>query len=370
MSLSAADQKKLLPLLEDLAKAVEELLLTGLTTASETTRQTLEVAFREASRMRMVRLSSSLRVAIEQIGRFTANSQTFSKQRLSFFLNRSWLLAHGMTHAIRQQNQAELERLLWTPADQPVERLEVVTIGVVKRLVPGAFCLFEFRLRTLEAGVVPAGQRLTWSCVFPLKPGVDIPPEGFLQLPQKQKFKAAAFLEGSTIEITNAALSLDDYGGGRISLTDNSQVATGLRFSDYSPFQNWDISSAISRIIAHQPSPLDLEVEMQEEVYLPQWQLGPEVDRRRDDQTVYQVTTGPVTLDAVISKGKEGEALLKNWKALSKKKTQDPLFGLLHYELGRLVLQPLTLFEASDIKHLLISYDKVDRAALLKSLKF
>ena len=44
MTLAEADRKKLLPLLGELAGAVEGLLLSGLTTASEATRQLLTVA--------------------------------------------------------------------------------------------------------------------------------------------------------------------------------------------------------------------------------------------------------------------------------------------------------------------------------------
>ena len=54
MKLSTAEGKKLLSLLDDFALAVEDLLLTGLTTACDTTRQKAEVAFREASRLRLL----------------------------------------------------------------------------------------------------------------------------------------------------------------------------------------------------------------------------------------------------------------------------------------------------------------------------
>lgn len=93
--LNATDRSKLASLLDKLAGAVEELLLTGLTTASQSTRQTLDVSFREASRLRLLRLSSTLRVANEELGRFTRNESEFSSKRLSFFLNRAWLLARG-----------------------------------------------------------------------------------------------------------------------------------------------------------------------------------------------------------------------------------------------------------------------------------
>ncbi|HXU01309.1 MAG TPA: hypothetical protein VN903_09970, partial [Polyangia bacterium] len=67
MTAPPAPDAALLPLLDDLGGAVEDLLLTGLTTASEATLQKIDVAFREASRRRLLRLSAALRVANEEI---------------------------------------------------------------------------------------------------------------------------------------------------------------------------------------------------------------------------------------------------------------------------------------------------------------
>ena len=78
---------------------------------------------------------------------------------------------------------------------------------MVRRHVPGAFCGFDFRLRCLApAGPIPEGGRLTWSCVFPLNARADIPPEGFLQLPQKQGFKPAVFLEPKSLTLAEATI--------------------------------------------------------------------------------------------------------------------------------------------------------------------
>src|SRR5277367_4314214 len=129
MNLAEADRKKLLPLLGELAGAVEDLVLSGLTTASESTRQALNVAFQEASRLRLLRLGSTLRVANDELGRFTRNETDFSQKRLMFFLNRAWLLTQGLAQALRAGNEQAFDRLLRTPASQGVDRLEVVTLG-------------------------------------------------------------------------------------------------------------------------------------------------------------------------------------------------------------------------------------------------
>src|SRR5687768_14478039 len=104
MKLADATREKLPNLLDELCRAVEELLLSGLTTASESTRQTLNVSFREASRMRLLRLGSTLRVANEELGRYTRNDPEFSPRRLTFFLNRAWLLSHGLRRAIDRKD--------------------------------------------------------------------------------------------------------------------------------------------------------------------------------------------------------------------------------------------------------------------------
>jgi hypothetical protein len=365
MKLAEADRRKLAPLLEALARAVEELLLGGLTTASEATRQTLGVAFQEASRLRLLRLGSALRSANEELGRFTRNDAEFSRKRLCFFLNRAWLLSHGLARALREDDEEEFQRLIWVPASEPVRRLEVVTLGVAKRVAARAFVAFEFRLRT-----TPTGGRLVWSCVFPVRPDAEVPAEGFLHLPQKQKFTAHQFLEGRTVVIENAAVAADGRGGGRISLGDDSAMSLGEPFDQWERFQSWDPKAALERIQAHRPGPLDLEVELQEEVVLKEWEVGAPADGE-DGRTVYPVASGGAAFDAVAPAGAEGQALRRALEALRKKRKQrPPLFGLMHYEKCRLVLQPLAAFGPDGPVQLMLSDEKIDRAALLKALKF
>jgi hypothetical protein len=369
MKLDKGDRGKLQAMLAQLAGAVEELLLSGLTTASEATRQTLNVAFQEASRLRLLRLSSTLRVANEELGRYTRNEADFSRKRLNFFLNRAWLLTHGLARAMRDGDEAEVDRLLWVPPSEPVDRLEVVALGVVKKVTP-AFAAFEFRLRTLaRAGRLAAGHRLMWSCVFPLRPGMDLPSEGFLLLPQKQKFTPKLFLEKRSVIIEKAAVALDEFGGGRISLGDQSTVAPGAAFEDWERFQTWDPAAALRRIEEHAPGPLDLDVEVQEEVVLRDWRCGDRAERD-DGAAVYPVTCGPITFDAIVSPGAEGAVLRKAMDGMRKKKRLAPLFGLLHYEKCRLLLQPLARFDEEGPAQLMLSDEKVDRAALLKMMKF
>jgi hypothetical protein len=371
MNLASTDRRKLGMLLDQLTGAVEELLLAGLTTASEATRQTLGVAFQEASRLRLLRLGSTLRGANDELGRFTRNEPEFSPKRLSFFLNRSWLLGKGLGHALQANDDKAFDRLLWTPANQPVDKLEVVTLGVSKKVAKGGFVAFEFRLRTIQpAGDLEAGRRLLWSCVFPVKPGVAIPAEGFLHLPQKQKFTAHLFLKGKVIQLEKVAVSLDEHGGGRISLGDASTVTLGEPFTDWESFQSRDPAKALERIRAHRPGPFDLDVEIQEEVVLTDWQVGKPVERPADSQVVYPFASGTICFDAPVSQGEEGQALRAMLHVFHKKKRPPPLFGLMHYEKCRLILQPLAVFGKDGPEQLMLSNEKVDRKALLQALKF
>ena len=74
--------------------------------------------------------------------------------------------------------------------------------------------------------------------------------------------------------------------------------------------------------------------------------------------------------DAVVSPGVEGKALAGALEDLRKKKRRPPLFGLMHYERCRLILQPLSVFGKDGPEYLTVSDETVDRAALLKALKF
>lgn len=366
-----ADRPKLRNALDQLAAAVEDLLLGGLTTASEATRQALAGAMQEAARLRLLRLGSTLRVATEELSRFTRRDESFSRRRLTFFLNRAWVLARGMNHALQTGNEAEYDRLTWSAQVKPLSAVEVVCLGVVKKVAEKAFVSFDFRLRPLaDAGPVKAGQRLSWSVVFPIKPGVDIPPEGFLHLPQKQKFAPAILLDRKTVRISNAAVSGDEAGGWRLTLGEQSTVTPGAPFTAWQQFLEWSPVVARERIANHVPGPLDLDTELQEEVVLQDYQIGPPADGDEPGQVIYPVTAGMLTLHALVGAGVEGKTLRKNLDELQKpKKERPPLFGLMHYERCRLVLQPLTTFR-TEPDYLTISPENVNKAALLKAMSF
>ncbi len=344
-----SEKKQLVSLLDELSKAVEELLLAGLTAASKSTVERLDVSYKEASRMRLLRLGSTLRIANEEIVRFTGGSSQFSARRLAFFLSRSWLLASAMRRAIDSNDQETLNRLQVTPPAQPVEKLKVVTLGVGKRVVPGAFASFDFRLRALgAAGPVVDKEPLIWSCVFPLRKDLDLPSEAFLHLPQKQKFKPSILLEKRVVEVTKCAVSAQAGSATRLVLGEASTITPGEAFADWPSLLGWDMGQAAERLERHHPTPMDLEIELQEEVFISDWQPG----ERRETQDGYDllpIESRFLPLEVRLDRGPSGVPVRGVMTKMAEKKRRSPIYGVAHYESCRLVLQPLAARSAKTV---------------------
>lgn len=365
-----AERAKLEALLGQLAGAVEELLLSGLTTASDATRQTLAAALQEAARFRLLRLGSTLRTASEELTRFTSHDPAFSRRRLTFFLSRAWLLSRGLAHALRSDNAKEYDRLTWSPPTQPLPKVEVVCLGAAKRVAAGAFVAFEFRFRAVgDAPPVTAGQRLVWSVVFPLKPDLTIPAEGFLHLPQKQQFTPFTFLERRAVTIERAQIALEEQTG-RISLGEQSTVTAGELFQAWDRYGEWSPQAAIERIRQQTPGPLDLDTELQEEVVLTNYSVGAPEAGDSPGQTMYPMTAGHLRLTVTVGSEADGKTLREHLESFRKpKQKRPPLYGLMHYERCRLLFQPLTAFRPEP-DYLTISKEHVNKAALLKAMSF
>lgn len=368
--MQASEKKQLVSLLDELSKTVEELLLAGLTAASKSTIERLDVSFKEASRMKLLRLGSTLRIANEEIARFTGGSPQFSARRLAFFLGRAWLLASAMRRAIDSGDQQALASLQATPPAQPREKLRFVTLGVAKRVVPGNFASFDFRLRAIgEAGSVANNESLVWSCVFPLRKDLDLPAEAFLHLPQKQKFKPSILLEKRVVEATRCAVSVPASGPSRLTLSDASTVTAGEEFADWSSLLTWDIEQAAERLQRHRPTPMDLEIELQEEVFLSDWRPG----KRHETDEGYDllpIEAGLLSFEIRLDRGPSGVPLSGVMAKLAQKKRRRPIYGLAHYESCRIVIQPLSTLGKDGLEYLTVSPDKISQAELVKAMKF
>jgi len=357
-------------LLDELTQTVEELLLAGLTTASKSTVERIDVSFKEASRMKLLRLGSNLRIANEEINRFNVGSPQFSARRLAFFLGRTWLLATALRKAIAAGDDAAFNSLMATPPTQPLPSIKLVTLGVTKRVAPAAFAAFEFRLRSIEAaGGVAAGEPLIWSFVFPLKAGMDLPVEAFLHLPQKQKFKPSLLLEKKVVEVSKCAIGRSAEGASRLMLSDASEVKTGDDFAGWDKFWQWDAARAAERLNAHKPTPLELEIELQEEVFLQKWEPG---EKKACDEgyDLLPLVSAGLQFEARLDRGPSGNPLREVVTKMAAKKRRPPLYGVTHYESCSLVFQLLTAMGKEGPEYLTVAQDKISQAELVKAMKF
>jgi hypothetical protein len=362
----AAERAQTLTLLADLQRAVEDLLLTGLSAASDATRETLSASFQAASRMKLLRLGFTLRVATEEIGRFGRNDPFFSRRRFAFFLNRAWMLSHGMRDALEKGDEDRWGRLMGRGATRQVGAVDVVSLGVSKRVVPGTFVAFEFRLRALADDKTRGVMPLVWSVVFPLKPGTDVPPEAFLHLPQAQGFKPAVLLGGQVVRITHALVSDD----GRLSLSKESKLeATDKAFDSWEELLQWEPARALARVQAHAPSPFDLEVELQEEVVLHDIRASSPETNEREHQLRYPLQAAEGLFHVACGAGPEDAELRTHLEGL-KESQPGPLFGVMHYEMCRFMLQPLTLFGEGEPEPMQLQKATFDASALVRALKF
>jgi hypothetical protein len=371
---SIEDPTGALALLDELSRAVEDLVRTGLASATESTRAKLDASFKEASRRKLLRLGATIRYVNEEVGRFLADDGTFSIRRFSFFLHRSWMLARGIAKGIREKSDRILGSLLLSGsgAPQPAASLEVVTLGVLKRTVANA-CTFDFKLRVVGAtDRALVGRGLTFSLVFVRKE--KVPAEAYLMLPQPQKFMPKIFRDGKTVKIQGAAVLFDERGGGRLLLGPKSTLAEGGVHSGWEPLFTFDPAAALERVRRHAPGPLDLAVEMQEEVVLSDLKLGAEPIRSGDGRRDYALTAaGGLVFDAAIADGPDGEKMLARLRAgikpsKDKDKEQPLLYGLAYCEFGRMVLLPLSLLKKAGPDLITLSDEKLDKAALLKTL--
>ncbi len=365
-----AQSKPLVHLCDGLLQAVEELLQAGMTAASKSTIERIDVSFKEASRMKLLRLGSTLRIANEEIARFQAGAEQFSPRRLVFFLTRTWILAHGIRRALDAGDEKAFQRLRYTPPTEVVPQVSVVTLGASKRAVPGAFVAFEFRLRAVaEAPPIKKGELLIWSCVHPLRKDLDLPAEAFLHLPQKQKFKPIILLEKNLITISTCTIARQPETATRLSLTEKSTVTAGGAFKDWSGLATWDIRRSRQRLGKHQPTPLDLDVELQEEIVLDDWSPGP-LREQDDSYDTLSIAAAGLPLEARLDRGPSGEPLRARMLKLAENSKRPRLFGTMHYESCRLLFQPLSALEKDDIEYLTISPEKVSQAQLVRAMKF
>ena len=375
ISLDSAQGKTLNIALKQASTAIEQLLQTGMSTSSEHTITQFSELFKSISGLGITRLGSNLRLLTQEIQRYVKQDDTFSARRLSFFLNRSWLMCQGLSEAMQRQDKSLWQSLNATSATETLDEIEVITLGVSKKLVAGVFAAFEFRLRVLDPTHPWGDKTLVFSLVFSLAGSADniaIHPEAFLDFGQPQNYSPRALLTHS-IRFKHVTISTETEHRARLSLTPDSTV------TPLNPIKNQHNLLALARenpeslhqqLANYQPSPFDLEIDLQSEIVLDTWTMG---DIRHDagfeDRYVIDIHAAGINYIALVSSYIEGEALLIALKHLKKSTVRPPLFALLHYELGQRVLQPLSVLEEDGPRHLMLGQDKTDYHKLLKQLR-
>ncbi|MDP2345782.1 MAG: hypothetical protein Q8O67_32865 [Deltaproteobacteria bacterium] len=365
------ERKALVPVLEDTANAVQDLVATGLVAASASTKERLDVSFKEASRLKLGRLAASLRYTAEEIQRYL-DDKNFSARRLALFANRAWVIGRGLREAILKSDDAAMTRLLWAPSPVPVAALHVVTLGMRKRIPQGTgIVAFDFHLRLVQpAGDLPAGARLVWSHIVPRKSG-SVAADAFLHLDVKpQNFRPLLFTEARVIAMENVMVAVDGAGGGRVLLTPQSKVKSTDAFTEWDRFRSWDRPRTLARLAAHQPSPLDLEVELADEVVLHDAEIGDPVPRADSDVDILPLRSAGLGFDLPVARTEEGVELRAALAAMKKKasSSSSPLFGVLHFDMCRMVFTPLSALDEKGPRHLMLSTTKVDLKELTRSL--
>ncbi|MBO6934427.1 MAG: hypothetical protein JJ863_05615 [Deltaproteobacteria bacterium] len=358
-----------------LAEAIETLLQSGLSAASKASVDALKVSFEEASRRRLLRLGSTLRIASEEVARFTRQDASFSPDRLSFFLGRAWVLARGMEAALADQDADGWARLTSGPETVPMKELALVVVGVFKRHVPGAFAAFELRCRVTEdAKPLKRGDAISWSFVFPLREDQKVPPEAMLMLEQKQKFRPNELLEGKVVRV-GGQVAISQGDPRRLMLGPKATVAIDAEpFTEWLELTRWEPGATLAKITGHQPDPLSLPIELQDEAMLLRWSMEELVEGEKHTTAALQVQLDdaevPLTFELRAPIGDSGSPLRKALDEARKQDPRPPLFGFLHFEHGKLVLEPLSLL--GDERPTMIALDpkNVDKAALVRAMTF
>lgn len=363
--MDAADRTRLIALLDPLSEAVEDLLLSGMTAATQATRDRLGVGFKEAGRARLLRLAGTLRICTEEMRRFEANDDAFSGSRLSFFLGRAWLLSTSMANALRREDDAAFAAMNQTPPTVPLARARFVVIGVFKRHIQGTVCIFEYRVQLLEpAGPLPAGATAVLPFLFP--DNKNLPPEAYLVLEQKQKFRPKDLLEGHEITLENGMLATGEPK--RLVLRPDSRITVGPVFEDFEPLLRWDRVAALERVLATEPDPLTLPIELQEVVVLHDWQLGDFVPSGEGFDQAPLVAEG-LDFACRADTGPVGEVTRAALRKAADRAIPTALVGLLHYEACELVLLPIGLVDpGKPPNYLNLEQKKFDKAALVRAL--
>ena len=247
-----AEAKRLPSLLDELRDAVEELVLAGLTAASKSTVERLERHLQGgvADEVAAPRLDPPHR----QRGDFPLHFRVPAVLRPpAGVLPRSGVAA-GDRHAPRRTPPATTPRWTSCSTRRPPNRsraLKVVALGVAKRVVPGAFASFDFRLRRSKprrpsergrrwSGRSSSRCARTWTCR----------PRRSCTCRRSRSSGRRCCWKRRSIEVAPCAVARQPTGPTRVMLGEASQVTAGPAFDGWTPLFKWNAIAAADRLAA------------------------------------------------------------------------------------------------------------------------
>ena len=128
-------------------------------------------------------------------------------------------------------------------------------------------------------------------------------------------------------------------------------------------------TAAAARVNAHRTMPLDLEVELQEEVCVESWEAG-KLKGTEEGYDLLPMASGGLPMEARLDRGPSGVPLAGTMVKLAEKKKRPALYRLAHYESCRVMFLPLTALGKNGPEYLTVSPDKISQSALVKAMKF
>ena len=350
-------------LLQEVTACVALLYQSGLTAANKSTQDRLSAVWKESSRLRLLRLASALRIANEEVKRFVEKDEHFSLSRLSFFLRRARIIAHRAVWAIQNEKTQELNDILASPQSQPIKQIDFLVMGVSVKVSRNVFCAFEFH------GQDSDGSYINWSCVYPIPPSMKtVSPNVLLNLKQKQGFKAVSLLEHKYIHVDQAHETNLKFGT-RLQLSDVSEVSTRDRVGQWPIDGACDFMDLRRRLQNAQVGPLDLPTEFQEYLIISEWKIGEEIDVGLAGRKSWQLQTPYFNATMAISDDEGSDFRIKRINELRLSDGDMPLYVLLYFERGRIIVDPLTLFENGIPEYLTITKGSMGARDMLRVLK-
>src|SRR5262249_54525594 len=159
------------------------------------------------------------------------------------------------------------------------------------------------------------------------------------------------------VEVAACAVSTQLGSAKRLTLGEASTLTAEEAFTDWQSLWGWNLRQAAERLEQHRPTPIDLEIELQEEIFISDWQPG-EQRETEEGFALLPIETRSLPFEIRLDQGPSGVPLRGVMTKMAAKKRRPAIYGVAHYESCRLMLQPLSALGKNGIEYLTVSPDK------------